>query len=190
MPVIHNDVIDTILARRSVRAFQRVRQLTEDELETLLACGFAAPSGMNCQSWHLCVVQDKSLLQEISDGFVRMVKDRPNLPPIMVERLKNPDYQVFFHAPTDILVCCETSRGPTNAAHLAENIVLAAQSLGLATCFIGGVLDYLRSPDGAPFLARLGIPAGYEPMYFLSVGVPAESPDARPRDTTKFTLVR
>jgi len=134
-------------------------------------------------------VQDRALLEEIGDGFVRMVKDRPNLPPVMVERLKDPDYQVFFHAPTDILVCCETSRGPTNSAHLAENIVLAAHSLGLATCFIGGVLDYLRSPEGAPLLARLGIPAGYEPMYFLSVGVPAESPDARPRDAGKFNRI-
>ena len=190
MAILHNPVVDAILARRSIRAFQPDRPLTADELETLLACGFAAPSGMNLQSWHLVVVQDQALLEEINQGFIAMVKSRPSLPPIMVERLKNPNYNVFFRASAEILVCCDATRGPTNSAHLAENVVLAAQSLGLGTCFIGGVLDFFKTPEGAPYLKRLQIPEGFEPMYFLSVGVPAESPDARPRDLTKVTYIR
>jgi nitroreductase len=148
MAIMHNPIVDTILARRSIRAFDPDRQLTEDQLETLLACGFAAPSGGNCQSWHMTVVQDAALLSDIHEGFVKMIKALPVIPPVMVERLKNPNYTVFFRAPTAILVCYLKEKGPTNSALLAENIVLAAQSLGLGTCYIGGVMDYLCSLAG------------------------------------------
>jgi nitroreductase len=190
MAILRNPVVDAIFARRSIRAFDPGRQLTGDQLDTLLACGFSAPSGMNCQSWHMTVVQDAALLGAINEGFVKMIKALPAIPPIMVERLKNPNYSVFYNAPTVILVCYEKAQGPTNSALLAENIVLAAQSLNLGTCFIGGVLDYLCSPDGKPYLQRLKIPDGYAPAYFLSVGTPLESPDARPRDTKKIAWIR
>ena len=190
MAILQNEVVKTILARRSIRAFKKTPQLTDDQLETLIACGFAAPSGANSQTWHMVVVQDADLLAGINEGFVKMVKALPVIPPVMVERLKNPDYSVFFHAPTAILVCFDTAKGPTNSAFLAENIVLAAQSLGLGTCYIGGVLDFVRSPAGEPYLKRLQIPEGYSAAYFLSVGTPDESPDARPRDKTKISWVR
>jgi nitroreductase len=190
MAILHNPIVETILARRSIRAFDPDHQLNDDQLETLFACGFSAPSGMNCQSWHMTVVQDAALLGDINKGFVKMIKALPVIPPIMVERLKNPNYSVFYHAPTVILVCYETAKGPTNSALLAENIVLAAQSLGLGTCYIGGVLDYLCAPDGKPYLQRLKIPDGCAPAFFLSVGKPLESPDARPRDTNKIAWIR
>ncbi len=186
--IIENDVVKTILDRRSIRKF-KPDQISEDQLETIVQCGLNAPSGMNLQSWHLVVVQDKALLDEISAEFVKMVKQNPPLPPVMVERLKDPNYTVFFNAPTDILICCETDKGPLNSGLLAQNMVLAAHSLGLGTCYIGGVMAYLNTPDGAKYLERLKVPEGYTPMFFLSIGYPAEQPDARVRDLTKVTRI-
>lgn len=187
--IIMNEVVKTILERRSIRSF-KPEQISDDQLETILNCGINAPSGANFQSWHVVVVQDAALLSEISAKFVEMVKNNPPIPPVMVERLKNPNYSVFFNAPTALLVCYETEKGPTNSAFLAENMVLAAQSLGLGTCYIGGVMNYLNSPDGAPYLERLKIPAGFTPAYFVSVGQPDEKPDARPRDFSKITYLK
>jgi nitroreductase len=108
----------------------------------------------------------------------------------MVERLKNPLYSVFFRAPTCILICYETEKGPTNSAFLSENMAIAAQSLGLGTCYVGGVLMYLGTPEGAPLMAKLQIPEGYTPAYFLCTGYPDEAPDARPRDLSKISYIR
>jgi nitroreductase len=186
--IISNEVVKTILERRSIRSFTP-EQISEDQLETILTCGFNAPSGGNVQSWFLTVVQDAGLLGEINAEFVKMVKAQPVIPPIMVERLKNPNYSVFFNAPTAILVCYETEKGPANSSFLAENMVLAAQSLGLGTCYIGGVLQFLNSPAGDHFLPALKIPAGHTPAYFVSIGYPNESPAARPRDFSKMTRI-
>lgn len=186
--IIMNDVVKAILDRRSIRSF-KPDQITEDQLETILTCGINAPSGANLQSWRVIVVQDAGLLGEINNEFVKMVKAQPVIPPIMVERLKNPNYSVFFNAPTAVLICYETDKGPANSAFLAENMAIAAQSLGLGTCYIGGVMQYLLSPDGAPFLKRLNIPEGCTPAWFLSIGHPDENPPARPRDLNRVTRI-
>lgn len=186
--IIKNTTVDTILGRRSIRKF-KPDQISEDQLETILACGLSAPSGMNLQSWHLVVIQDKPLLDEISAEAVKQIKKNPPLPPILVERLKDPNYTVFFNAPTDILVCYETARGPLNSGLLAENMVIAAHSLGLGTCYVGGVLAFLNSPDGAAYLEKLKIPEGYTPAFFISVGYPTEQLDPRPVDFSKVTRI-
>ena len=62
--LIRNEVIDTIMERRSVRGYTK-EPLTEDELYTLLQCGLWAPSGRNDQTTMFSVVQDDELMQRL-----------------------------------------------------------------------------------------------------------------------------
>ena len=54
--ILHNDAVDAILTRRSIRSYQ-AKQISEDALETILTAGQYAPSGMNQQSAKAIVVQ-------------------------------------------------------------------------------------------------------------------------------------
>ena len=76
--------------RRSIRKF-KPRQISEEQLETLLTCGFRAPSGANCQAWYLSVIQDKALLDQIHAAHIENLPPLEKLPPVMTERLKNPN---------------------------------------------------------------------------------------------------
>ena len=74
---------------------------------------------------------------------------------------------------------------------LGENVMLAAQSLGLGTCCLGGPVRFLNSnADAKFFLDRLNIPDGYQLNYIIAVGYPDEQPEAKPRDASKVEYIR
>ena len=64
--ILHNDAVDVILTRRSIRSYQ-AKQISEDALETILTAGQYAPSGMNQQSAKAIVIQSKELAP-LEDG--------------------------------------------------------------------------------------------------------------------------
>ncbi|HOL79049.1 MAG TPA: nitroreductase family protein, partial [Clostridiales bacterium] len=63
--IIRNEVIDTIIKRRTIREYEP-RQITEKELNTLLNCAMWAPSGRNSQPVHVRVLQDMDALKLIN----------------------------------------------------------------------------------------------------------------------------
>ena len=98
---------------------------------------------------------------------------------------------MFVNAPAVIAVAApdDTYNG-VNAGLLGENIMLAAQSLGLGTCCLGAPTRFLNStPEAAPYRDRLGINPGYQILYMIAVGYPDESPEAKPRDLSKIRFV-
>jgi nitroreductase len=75
--------------------------------------------------------------------------------------------------------------GAQDAAYMAQNMILAAESLGLGTCLLGG------TPYQAETLAiRLSLPPGVFPLVQLAMGYPAEDPPARPRYPMDFVLFK
>ena len=74
---------------------------------------------------------------------------------------------------------------------MGENMMLAAQSLGLGTCCLGSAAMFLqRSEAYKPFIAQLRLPEGYEISYILAVGYPDETPAAKPRDDSKVEYIK
>lgn len=185
--MLNNEVTRAIAARRSVRKYAP-RQLTAEELDTILTCGFLAPNGMNTQQWFVSVVQDPALLAELSEKLSAMMKANPGLPPAMKAKYDKPDFSATFGAPTLLMVASGNPRGVTDACLLGENMVLAAQSLGLGTCVIGSVCMIFDAPENAALKARLRLPEGYSLVFGISVGVPAEEPAAQPREP-KYVIV-
>ena len=73
---------------------------------------------------------------------------------------------------------------------LGQNIMLAAQSIGLGTCCLGGIVRFIQSdPKTEIFREALGIPIDYKINYILAVGYPDETPEAKPRDSSKVMFI-
>lgn len=81
--------------------------------------------------------------------------------------------------------------GELDAGLLGENMMLAAQSLGLGTCCLGGPVRFLLSNEKCKFFFdRLDIPADYKLNYILAIGYPDEQPAAKPRDASKVKYIK
>ncbi len=178
-----NPVISNIMARRSVRKYLD-KAVEHEKLQTIVRAGINAPSGMNRQPWIIRVVESQQLISEVNEVYKQAN-------PEQVARDKN-FKNMFRNAPNLICVCTPAKGGgELDAGMLGQNMMLAAQSLGLGTCCLGGPVRFLLSNDKAHFfLDRLDIPADYRLLYILAVGYPDEQPAPKPRDAAKVKFIQ
>ena len=180
---IGNEVINTIMARRSVRKYLE-KPVEHEKLEAVVRCGINAPSGMNRQPWLVRVVEDQQLLSAVNEVYKAKNADAVS---------RDADFKnMFRNAPNIICVCTPAKGGgELDAGLLGENMMIAAQSLGLGTCCLGGPVRFLNSePEAKFFLDRLDIPADYQLNYIIAIGYPDEQPDAKPRDEGKVKFIK
>ncbi len=177
-----NAVIQTIMARRSVRQYLD-KPVEHEKLALIAKCGINAPSGMNRQPWAVRVVENADFIKGTTDIFR---KENP-------EQVKRDVHfkNMYRNAPNIIVVATPKGSGQLDAGLLGENMMLAAQSLGLGTCCLGGPVRFLQTSEACkPYLAQLNLPDGYEICYILAVGYPDETPEAKPRDESKVEYIR
>ena len=170
MSSYENEVINNIMARRSVRKYLD-KPVEHEKLEVVVRAGINAPSGMNRQPWVVRVVEDQKLIADVTEVYKQENAE-------MVKRDK--DFKnMFRNAPNLICVCTPANGGgELDAGLLGENMMLAAQSLGLGTCCLQGPVRFLLSNEKCKFfLDRLDIPEGYKLNYILAIGYPDEQPD-------------
>lgn len=168
--MIHNPVIDVMMNRKSIRKYTK-EQPSDDVLQTIVRAGQQAPFAYQLGSLLLS----------------RNIK-------------KNP-----FHAPLYFTVCVDSHRfeqimarrnwkvvqndlfllllGLQDAALMAENMVIAGESLGLGSCFLGGIPF-----NAAAIIKQYKLPERVFPLVGLTMGYPAENPPVRPRYPLEFTL--
>ena len=178
-----NPVLSNMMARRSIRKYLD-KPVEHEKLEVIVKCGINAPSGMNRQPWIVRVVEDQKLIADVNEVFKQ---ENP-------EQVANDkDFKnMFRNAPNLICVCTPANGGgELDAGLLGENMMLAAQSMGLGTCCLGGPVRFLLSNEKCKFfLDRLDIPADYKLNYILAIGYPDEQPDAKPRDASKVKYIK
>lgn len=181
---MNNEVIETIMSRRSIRKYQD-KAVEHEKLALIAKCGINAPNAMNEQPWAVRVVEDQDFIKGTSEIFK---KENPE----MVKRDAN-FKNMYRNAPNIIIVA--TPKGNNyallNAGLMGENMMLAAKSLGLGTCCLGSPVRFLHDTAACkPYLAKLNLPEGYEVCYVLAVGYPDEAPEARPRDEGKIEFIK
>ena len=176
-----NPVLSAMMARRSIRKYAD-RPVEHEKLEVIVRCGINAPSGMNRQPWAVRVVEDPQLTRDVTEVYRKANPDQV---------ARDPDFKnMFRNAPTLICVCTPNNGGQLDAGMLGENMMIAAQAMGLGTCCLGGPVRFLKSNEQAKFfLDRLDIPSGYELNYILAIGYPDEQPAAKPRDASKVKYI-
>ena len=125
-----NPTLSTIMARRSVRKYLD-KPVEHEKLEVIVRAGINAPSGMNRQPWIVRVVENPQLIADVTEVYKRHNAEQ-------VKRDK--DFKnMFRNAPNLICVCTPAEGGgELDAGLLGENMMLAAQSMGLGTCCLAG----------------------------------------------------
>ena len=162
---MNNDLIQLIMTRTSIRAFQD-KPVSDETVEQLLKAAMAAPSAKNSQPWAFVVIRDRALLEKLGNSL--------------------PNAKMTATAPVAVVICGMLDKALPGEAHdywlqdaaaATDNFLLAVHALGLGAVWTGVhpiseririLKDTLRLPDGVePFCL---IPFGYP-------AVPAEVKD-------------
>lgn len=176
-----NPVIEAIMARRSIRQYKDT-PVEREKLQLIAECGVNAPNGMNSQRWEVRIVDSAESIADVTEKFKKAN-------PEMASRDAN-FKNMFRNAPAVIFIAVPDGDDGVNAGLMGENMIIAAQSLGLGTVCLGGPVNFLKNTDdGREFLSKLGFSDGYSLLYMIGVGYPDETPDAKPRDLSKIRFV-
>jgi nitroreductase len=177
-----NETLTVIAKRRSTRRFLD-RPVPDAELRFIIEAGLQAPSGHNDQSCYLAALQNRALIDELNDGCKSEMAVHP------VEWIaalgRNGKFHVFHGAPTVILVAARKDAvSPVpDASAAVENMLLAAESLDLGSCWIGFANFYFTSQERH---RKFEIPDGYAVHFAAALGTrtagPPAEPPARKRD--------
>ena len=173
-----NPVIETIMARRSIRKYTN-QAVPRELLDKIAECGINAPNGMNAQQWEVRIVDNPEWLKNITEAQRKAAEGTPMAKQFEDPALKN----VFRNAPAVIFIAHKP--GPctqVDCGLMAGNMVLAAKSLGLGSICMMGPLGFFSRPEGEPFLKQLGLSEGYQLLLCVGVGYADEEPEARPRN--------
>jgi nitroreductase len=159
--MVINETLKIIQQRRSIRSFQE-GQIKEEELQAILEAGYCAPYAWN-NSRHFTIVQDKLMLEKLNLA----AKEAASL--MDMAHLKalgnNEKYNCLYGAPTLIIISGdENAPIPLNedCAAATQNLLLAAESIGLGSCWSFFVTMAFFSSKGSE-LRKILIPEGYKP---------------------------
>jgi len=182
-----NDTLTTIYNRSSVRAYKD-EQVPEEMIKEVINAGFHAACGMNAQATRFAVVSNKKKIKEYSDRgkklYLEAMEASGNVVGRLKEMLSNKDLNIFHNAPAVIFVfTAPTALTALEDASLAiGNMMLAAKSIGLGTCWIGLAGELSKDPDfvkdtGSEWLKHQGT---------LIIGYPAKEQKPTPRSEMKI----
>ena len=172
-----NPTIDLLMAHKSIRQFTD-KPLEPDLLNKIVMAGQAAASSTFLQGVTIIRVTDM-------DKRTQLAAVAGN----QAQVIAAPEFLVFCADLNRPIRCCEAhSKRPTkgyteqfiittvDAALYAQNVVIAAESVGLGICYIGALRN-----DPTKTSALLGLPQNVYPVFGLCIGLPAENPEVKPR---------
>lgn len=185
-----NEVIATIKERRSIRQYD-IKQISTNDLDAILEAALFAPTAMNQQKWHFSVVQSKAVVKRMVQ-ITRQNKLNSDVA-MLVKAAENPDYHTYYGAPTVVIVSGEKGArfAAFDCAAAAQNIVLAAQSLGIGSCILTSAGFLFASSEGEAMKKELGIPKDYEHICSVALGYNGgEKPVTPPRNREVFSHIK
>jgi nitroreductase len=170
---ITNVTLEIIKQRRSIRAYQET-QIHPEQLNTILGAGSYAPNAGG-QAWHFTAVQNKKILTRLNNA-AKETAQQLQLPGL-ADLANDENFDCLYGAPTLIIVSgWDASPIPLeiDCAAATENMLLAAQSMGLGSCWIYFVLLAFNSEKADELRNILKIPQNYKPYTSAVFGIPAE----------------
>ena len=161
-------VLDNIATRTSIRDYE-ARPVEQTKVDKMLRAAMAAPTAMNKQPWHFVVVNQRSVLDALSEA--------------------NPNAKMLKKAPLAIVVCGDTEKmiegggrdfWIQDASAATENLLLAAHAMGLGAVWTGAYPSEERCNSISKVLS---LPNNLIPLNMVVIGYPAEHP--QPKDKFK-----
>ena len=138
-----NPILENLKTRRSVRKYLP-KQVEQEKLDLILEAGTYAPTGMGMQSPVIVAVQDPQTIERLAQ---------------LNAKIMGRDGNPYYGAPTVLLVLADRERGTRveDGSCVLQNMMLAAHSLGLASCWIHREREMFDSDEGKQLLAQCGI---------------------------------
>lgn len=169
-----NETIRLILDRRSVRRFQST-PIPDEMVEAIVQAGLYAPSARNRQNWHFTVVTNPAMIEQMNLLTQKGMETRG----LKVEAGEH----VFYHAPMVVVVSSLLEGfSELNAGCAAENMAIAAKSLGIDSCIVGQSRFMYTQTNKVDIHRMLKVPMDYEHDCAICFGFrEGDNPTAKPR---------
>lgn len=168
------DIIQNIKTRRSIRNYKE-NPVSDEDIKFLIDCARYAPSGMNMQPWGFLVIQNKDVIQKLSESgkkaMIPLAEKLTDNPAAFISYLKAKGSNLFHNAPLLIIILGnkKSLTADWDCAMAAQNMMLAAHSRGIGSCWIGLAMPALMDEK---ILKELGAPPGYKAVAPLIFGYP------------------
>lgn len=174
-----NQVLQAIARRRSVREYQE-KPVPRDALEAIVTAGLSAPCAGD-QLCHISAVRDGQVIGRMNEA-AKAVGASSGMEHLRVLGA-SPAFHSLYGAPALLVVsAAERAVAPQmDSAAAAQNMLLAAVSLGLGACWVYYILMAFEGPDGEAFRAELSIPKSHNPLVAIALGYPAETLEFAPK---------
>ena len=152
-----NETMKTMLSRRSCRKY-KTEQISDSDLEQILLAGTYAASGMGRQAAKIVVVQDEATREQLRKMNAAV--------------MGNPDIDPFYGAPTVCVVLADPEVRTWNedGSLVIGNLMLAAESVGAASCWIHRAKEEFDSEEGKALLEKWGIDTRYRGVGHCILG--------------------
>ena len=163
-----NETLETIKNRRSCRAY-KPEQITDEELNAVLEAGTWAASGKGLQSAKIVVVQDATTRAQLTR---------------MNAAIMGSNGDPMYGAPTILVVLADAhaANAVPDGSLVLGNLMLAAASLGLGSCWINRAKEEFETEEGKALLKKWGIEGEWIGIGHCILGYPAAEPKpAAPR---------
>ncbi len=164
-----NPVLETLLSHRSVRRYSN-RAMPDGLIELLVAAAQSAPSSSNLQAFSIVVIEDSERKARLSRlaANQRHVAEAPLLLMFVADLARLRETSAQLGQPAEALDYTESFIvAVADAAFAAQNAIVALESLGLGSCYIGAMRNHARE-----VAAELGLPQGAFVVFGLTIGYP------------------
>ena len=164
-----NQVLEALKNRRSIRKY-KTEQIKDEELNAVLEAGTYAPTGMGTQSPLMVVVQDKGTIARLSKMNAAFTA--------------GPDGDPFYGAPTVVIVLADSTNhnGFADGCLVMGNLMNAAYSIGLGSCWINRAREMFDTVEGQKMLRGWGVEDKYVGVGSCILGyADCPHPEAKPR---------
>lgn len=174
-----NQTIETMLAHRSIRAFKD-EPLTDDQVFTLVKAAQAASTSSYIQAYSIIGVKDQVKKKKLAKlaGEQSYVETNGHFFVFCADYHRH-HAAAEMHGTTVTETTQTTEKfmvGLIDASLAAQNASVAAESMGLGICYIGGIRNALEEVSDL-----LNLPNYVVPLFGLCVGYPDQDPDVKPR---------
>ncbi|MCR4940387.1 MAG: nitroreductase family protein [Treponemataceae bacterium] len=161
-----NTFIDLIKERRSCRAFT-TEAVAQSDVQTILECALAAPSGMGRQTWQFTAITDPAKIQKLAKAVAQAL----GMPS---------SYNMYKPAVLIITSNDKESRfREVDNACAMQNIYLGAEALKLGCVWINQINDCFDNPSVRELLSEFGIPENHGVYGSAAIGHKAGSPSSK-----------
>lgn len=186
-----NAVLEALKSRRAIRSFED-KPVAQSAIDILLEAAIYAPSAINIQPWKFTIVTNKTEMKNLSDVakplLLRMLPDVVDEGLSQFKKaLSSPQYNIFYDAPLAVFISGDKSQFAVNDCSMAaQNMMLAAYTLGIGSCWIGTAVHAANTPK---VKGELGVPEDHQVYAVVIFGYPKggfpAAPEKRPPQILK-----